>query len=137
MAATKVVIIYSVTQNLRRRVIKPHDDSQIDLHTVCGEGEAAVVVDLEYYDTLGADAVLGQCLMQIPQSDRHCIVHNVTNEVLTVVGADHTVQNDVDAVSPHLLIPHDEAQVGWTYDPSTETFSAPDSPPDSPADSGA
>lgn len=125
MAQTKVIIVYSLNQNLRRRVVKPDDDSQIPFHSDCADGEALAIVDLEDYDALGADAVLGQYLMQIPQSDRHCIIHNETNEVLAVVSADHTITADCDAVSPHILIPHDKAQVGWIYNSQTGEFIAP------------
>ena len=87
MAQTKVVIVYSPNQNLRRAVIKPDDDSQIPIHTAnIAKGEAVLVGSLSDYQTIGPDAMLAAHTGKQPTSDR-CIVHG-NGQVMAVVRGD-------------------------------------------------
>lgn len=105
MAQTKVVIIYSPNQNRRRTVVKPDDDSQIDLHlNNIIKGEAAFVGTLADYETIGPDAMLEAYTGKTPSSDRCIVVHN--NTVIAVVCADpliDTWNSDVTQSNTNVL----------------------------------
>ena len=72
---SKVVIVYSPGQALRRTVIIPDDDSQVPIHVAnVVPGEAVVVVSLGLYRLIGPDACLEQVLGRKKQSDRCAVV---------------------------------------------------------------
>lgn len=83
MPQTKVIIVYSPSQNKRRTVIIPDDDSQVNIHaTNIAKGEAVFIGSLLDYQTIGPDAMLIAHTNQQASSDRYAIIDGVGNVVL-------------------------------------------------------
>lgn len=110
MAQTKVVIIYSPNQNVRRTVIIPDDDSQIPIHTAnIVKGEAVLVGSLSDYQTIGPDAMLVAHTGQQASNDRCAVVGNLGN-IIAVVRGDPLI----DTHPLGTLIAHSTAITGGT-----------------------
>lgn len=93
MAATKVVIIYSPNQNLRRTVIIPSDDSEVRVHAAnIHPGEAVLVGTLADYQKIGPDAMVLAATGIAPTSDR-CAVVDHTGKVAAVVKGDPLIDS--------------------------------------------
>jgi hypothetical protein len=78
VAATKVVIVYSPNQGMRRTVIIPSDDSQVPIHTAnLQPGEAVMVGSLsDYRWNYGPDKMLARYLGRQPTTDRCAVVNS-------------------------------------------------------------
>lgn len=91
MTKTKVVIVYSPGQGLRRTTIIPDDDSQVPIHTAnLAHGEAVMVGLLSDYRRIGPDAMLVRYLGRKPTTDR-CAVINAAGYVVAVIRADPAI----------------------------------------------
>ena len=109
MPQTKVIIIYSPNQNVRRTTIIPHDDADIDIHVNnISKGEAVLIGEKSDYDTIGADAMLEKHTESKPSSDR-CVVVDGDDNVCCLIKGDPLI----DLHSEGRIIQHDEAIVGW------------------------
>ncbi len=123
MALTKVGIIYSLSQLVRRSVIiATIDDSEYQYVRLL-DGEGFMYIPIETFelntenDYSGAIALNQYIAAQIgqPSSDRHIVVDGSTGIIIDSVHADPRVQADNDAVNGW-LIQDDFAVSGWTYD---------------------
>lgn len=94
MAQTQAVIVYSVSQGVRRRLVLPNDDAQIAMHAAnVAPGEAALVVRLSDLRAVGPDALLVRLLGHKTTTDR-CAVINAAGVVVAVIHADPSIDHD-------------------------------------------
>lgn len=92
--ATKVVIVYSPGQALRRTVIIPDDDRQVPLHVRnVAPGEAVLVGSLGLYRLIGPDEMLRRVLGRKSVSDR-CAVVDARGVVIGHIGADPAIDRN-------------------------------------------
>jgi hypothetical protein len=112
VAQTKVVIVYSPNQNLRRTVIIPDDDSQISIHTAnILPGEAVLVGSLADYISIGPDAMLMAYTGRQPSSDRCMVISN--DNVVAVFKGDPLI--DTHPLGEVVADVTGKAMVGATY----------------------
>lgn len=91
MAKTKVVIVYSPGQALRRTVIIPSDDAQVPMHTAnLAPGEAVMVGSLWDYRAMGPDMMLFRHVWRSPATDR-CAIINPAGYVVAVSRMDPAI----------------------------------------------
>lgn len=107
MAATKVGIIYSVAQSLRRVVFVPDDDSQLPLKPRAGE--AYIEQTLADYQQFGPDFAVQKATGNPPLSDR-CV--RVPPNVLGIVSAILRADPSIDTLTGALLIQSDLGNIG-------------------------
>jgi hypothetical protein len=109
MAQTKVIIIYSPNQNVRRATIVPHDDADIEIHVNnITKGEAVLIGEKLDYDTIGPDAMLSAYTKQQPSSDL-CVVVDSNGNVCCGIKADPLIDSHPDGE----IHQHEKACVGW------------------------
>ena len=114
MALTKVGIIYSLAQLVRRELIKCADDSGYKAHIdrlLPGEGWFEIPIDV--YNSFGNPHAIDDYLeasVGAALSDR-CAVINGDN-IVAVCCADPAIDRHPDG----WIIQDDTAQAGWTYD---------------------
>lgn len=111
MTATKVGILFSVSQRRRRAVILPDSDDQLPLTPRPGEGY--VEQSLADFHTLGPDHAVEQAAGGPPLPDR-CAVVASNGEVVGALAGDPAI----DGVPGHSLVPHAQARRGDRYDGS-------------------
>lgn len=107
MTATKVGIIYSVAQSLRRVVFVPDDDSQLPLKPRAGE--AYIEQTLADYQQFGPDFAVQKATGNTPLSDR-CV--RVPPNALGIVSAILRADPSIDTLTGALLIQSDLGNIG-------------------------
>jgi len=116
MAATKISVVYSVTQNVVRTIISnPVDDSHIDLHKQnLQPNEAWLDIPLEASRNFKSVNDVQSYVAGIigpPSSDR-CLVVAGDDTVLAIIKADPIIDDHPAGV----LIQDESADVGIKYD---------------------
>lgn len=109
MTATQVGIIYSIEQRLRREVIIPDDDAQLDRLNVVS-GTKLIFQSLEDYASRGPDAAVFDDAGGEPLSDR-CAVIDAAAEVVGHLNADP----GIDALADVTLVRSDISVEGDKY----------------------
>ena len=114
MAATLVGVVYSVAQKKRRILIVPDDDTQLQDKAWVSNGTAMITLPIAQYQKMGTppNDVDTWLASQIgaASSDR-CAVIDFTGAVASFVKADPAI----DSLPFMILVQHDEACVGDTY----------------------
>lgn len=124
MALTKVSVIYSIAQKLRRELLMSKvDDKEIDIHKYrLQPGEGWLDIPLADFQELtfdgyalldGADSIDGYIarILGCPSSDK-CAIIDIDDSVVAVVLADPIIDDHPDGV----IIQDDTLVVGDVYD---------------------
>lgn len=116
MTVTKIGVVYSKKQKVRRRLIKldhdnAHDDEFNEHKEYLHKNEAWLDISLELYNSFTNDKQLDEYIAsQIgePKSDRCVVVCKKTKNVLHVIHGDPTI----DKHPSGKIIAHKEATIG-------------------------
>lgn len=112
MTATKVGIIYSVSQNVVRCIMSPDNDAQlVAFKKTIVPGEAYIEQPIADYQSRGAAVFLKEQVGP-PLSDRCAVISLETNKVVTFLAGDPAI----DGVLGHKFIPSDKAAIDDQFD---------------------